>query len=151
VSAVEYYRPDERFSPTTNADRITTAQAHASDLQGPTILAELDDLCSAIADRCTPEPADRVVRTRHGDAMLLTEFLKTRVLEVAVHGFDLADALALPSWLTPAAADVLQELLLGPSRTAPDPEHFLRAATGRAADPDPELLTRLQSRPLALG
>ena len=149
VSAVEYYRPDERFSPATNADRVATAQAHASDLPGPAILAELDNLRGAIVDLCTPEPPDRVVRTRHGDAMLLTEFLKTRVLEVAVHGFDLADALALPSWLTSAAADVLQNLLLGPSQTAPDPEHFLRAATGRATDPD--LLARLQSRPLALG
>jgi len=149
VSAVEYYRPDERFSPATNADRVATAQAHASDLPGPALLAELDNLRGAIVDMCTPEPPDRVVRTRHGDAMLLTGFLKTRVLEVAVHGFDLADALALPSWLTPAAADVLQDLLLGPSRTAPDPEHFLRAATGRATDPD--LLARLHSRPLALG
>jgi hypothetical protein len=149
VSAVEYYRPDERFSPATNADRIVTAQAHASDLPGPAILAELDDLRGAIVDLCTPEPPDRVIRTRHGDAMLLTEFLKTRVLEVAVHGFDLADAVARPSWLTTAAADVLQDLLLGPDRTAPDPEHFLRAATGRA--PDPELLARLGSRPLALG
>jgi hypothetical protein len=81
--------------------------------------------------------------------MLLTEFLKTRVIEVAVHGFDLADAVARPSWLTPAAADVLQELLLGPARAAPDPERFLRAATGRATDPD--LLAHLQSRPLTLG
>src|SRR5262245_46696282 len=52
VSAVEYYRPDERFSPTTNADRIATAQAHASDLPGPAILAELDDLRSAVVDIC---------------------------------------------------------------------------------------------------
>ena len=149
VSAVEYYRPDERFSPTTNADRVATAQTHAADLAAPAILAELDNLRGAIVGMCTPEPPTRVVRTRHGDAMLLTEFLKTRVLEVAVHGFDLADAVALPSWLTPAAAGTLQDLLLGPSRTAPDPEHFLRAATGRATDPD--LLAGLRSRPLALG
>ncbi|MCU7723159.1 maleylpyruvate isomerase N-terminal domain-containing protein [Actinoplanes sp. KI2] len=149
VSALAYYRPDERFSPATNTDRIVTAQAQASDLPAPAILAELDDLRSAIVGMCTPEPPDRVIRTRHGDAMLLTEFLKTRVIEVAVHGFDLADALAQPSWLTPAAADLLQDLLLGPSRTAPDPERFLRAATGRATDPD--LLARLQSRPLTLG
>jgi hypothetical protein len=31
-----------------------------------------------------------VVLTRHGDRMLLTEFLRTRVLELAVHGLDLA-------------------------------------------------------------
>jgi len=149
VSAVEYYRPDERFSPTTNADRVATAQTHASDRPGPAILAEVDDLRGALVDMCTPEPPGRVVRTRHGDAMLLTEFLKTRVLEVAVHGFDLADAVAAPSWLTPPATEVLQTLLLGPSRTVPNPEHFLRAASGRATDPD--LLARLQSRPLALG
>jgi len=30
------------------------------------------------------------VLTRHGDVMLLTEFMRTRVLELAVHGLDLA-------------------------------------------------------------
>jgi hypothetical protein len=42
---------------------------------------------------CRAEPEGRVVRTRHSDPMLLSEFLLTRVVEVAVHGLDLADAL----------------------------------------------------------
>jgi hypothetical protein len=42
---------------------------------------------------CRAEPEDRVVRAGHGDAMLLSQFLVTRVVEVAVHGLDLAEAL----------------------------------------------------------
>ena len=54
-------------------------------------------------------PQGRVVRTRHGDRMLLTEFVRTRVLELAVHGLDLAASLARPPWLTGAAAAVVEE------------------------------------------
>jgi hypothetical protein len=43
---------------------------------------------------CRAEPEGHVVRTRHSDPMLLSEFLLTRVVEVAVHGLDLADALS---------------------------------------------------------
>jgi uncharacterized protein (TIGR03083 family) len=147
VSAVDYYRPDHRFSPTTNATRIATAQADP--LPGPALAAVFATEWRRAAALCEQEPATRVVRTRHGDPMLLTEFLKTRVVELAVHGFDLADAVPAPAWLTPRAAAVLQELLLGPGRTAADPEHFLRAATGRAEDPG--LLARLRPRDLTLG
>jgi hypothetical protein len=31
VSAVEYYRPDDRFAPDTNAARIALAQDHAAE------------------------------------------------------------------------------------------------------------------------
>lgn len=55
----------------------------------------------------------RVVRTRHGDAMALAEFLVTRVVEVGVHGLDLAAALGREPWLTPAAAEVATALLTG--------------------------------------
>ncbi|MBL6275363.1 maleylpyruvate isomerase N-terminal domain-containing protein [Micromonospora fiedleri] len=56
-------------------------------------------------------PTDRVVRTRHGDAMTVTEFLRTRVVEVGVHGLDLAVALDRPPWLTTAASRVIADLL----------------------------------------
>ncbi|MFD9277926.1 maleylpyruvate isomerase N-terminal domain-containing protein [Streptomyces mirabilis] len=114
VSAVEYYRPDERFAPGTNAARIALAQEHAAEqLSG----AALADDCNATwqeVDRlCRAEPEGRVVRTRHGDPMLLSEFLLTRVVEVAVHGLDLADALGRQPWLTAEAADLVQGILLG--------------------------------------
>lgn len=148
VTAVEYYRPDERFGTTVTAGRIDSAREHATGRSGSAVLAGFGTLCESVARLCEREPADRVVRTRHGDAMLLSEFLTTRVVELAVHGLDLADAVGHPAWLTPAAATVLQDLLLGPGRTAPDPEHFIRAATGRANDPD--LLRRLRPRLLTL-
>ncbi|TNH26533.1 maleylpyruvate isomerase family protein [Micromonospora orduensis] len=82
-------------------------------------------------------PPERVVRTRHGDAMRLTEFLRTRVVEVGVHGLDLAVALDRPPWLTPQAAAVIADLLTG-GRPAPaglcwDRLTLIRKTTGRAA------------------
>ena len=58
------------------------------------------------------------MRTRHGDLMLLSEFLRTRVLELAVHGLDLAAGLNRDPWLTPEAAAVVAELML-PTGSAP--------------------------------
>lgn len=49
---------------------------------------------------CQREPDERVVKTRHGDAMLLSDFLSTRVLELAVHGLDVADAVGAEPWLS---------------------------------------------------
>ncbi|MFG2061035.1 hypothetical protein ACGFIK_06405 [Micromonospora sp. NPDC048871] len=58
-------------------------------------------------------PPERVVRTRHDDAMTVTEFLRTRVVEVGVHGLDLAAALDRPPWLTTPASRVIADLLTG--------------------------------------
>ncbi|WP_369175397.1 maleylpyruvate isomerase family mycothiol-dependent enzyme [Streptomyces sp. R28] len=138
VSAVEYYRPDERFAPETNAARIALAQDHAAEQLSGTALAQAFDATWQEVDRlCRVVPDGRVVRTRHGDPMLLSEFLLTRVVEVAVHGLDLADALGREPWMTPQAADVVQDLLLGQDSAATLEKlgwsrlHFLRKATGR--------------------
>jgi hypothetical protein len=76
--------------------------------------------------------AGRVVRTRHGDAMLLSEFLVTRVVEVSVHGLDLADGLGRGAWLTPAAGEVLTSLFFGGDDSGPVVDaDLLRGLTGR--------------------
>jgi hypothetical protein len=112
------------------------------------------------ADRlCRAQPGGRTVRTRHGDAMLLSAFLLTRVVEVAVHGLDLADALGREAWLTPAAGEAVTELLLGPERASAADElewsrpHFLRKATGREPLNDAEAaqVEQLGIRWLVLG
>ena len=113
VSTAEYYRRDERFSAATNADRIESARALARQLPGPgEIAAELDRRCQESAELLAAAPAGRTVITRHGDRMLLSEFARTRVVELAVHGLDLAQGLSRPPWLTSKAADVLEDLLL---------------------------------------
>jgi uncharacterized protein (TIGR03083 family) len=111
VTAAGYYRPDHRFSGAVNDDRIATAQALAASLgNAAAIAAELDRTCR---EGCRLlEQDDRIIRTRHGDRMLLTEFAKTRVVELGVHGLDVAAGLGREAWLTPPAADVLAELML---------------------------------------
>ena len=99
------------------------------------------------------------MRTRHGDRMLLTEFLRTRVLELAVHGLDLAAALDRPPWLTDGAAAVVEELVLpaGSARLREeagwDRRTLVAKATGRIpfGPLDAALMQRHGLRRLALG
>jgi uncharacterized protein (TIGR03083 family) len=160
VSAAEYYRPDGRFAPQTNAARIGLAQDHAAGLgSGAALAADFAATWQRVDGLCRAEPEDRVVRTRHGDAMLLSQFLVTRVVELAVHGLDLADALGCEPWLTPQSADVVMELLLGPGQQAAaqelgwDRPGFLRKATGREPLDEAEIaqVERLGIRWLTLG
>ena len=113
ITTVQYYRPDERFSVATNADRIETARTLAASLGEPgAIAAELSLRYSESIELLTTAPADRTIRTRHGDRMLLTDFARTRVVELAVHGLDLALGLDRQPWMSGAAAGVLIDLLL---------------------------------------
>ncbi|WP_211253274.1 maleylpyruvate isomerase N-terminal domain-containing protein, partial [Glycomyces tenuis] len=106
-------------------------------------LAEaFDATWRAAADRCQAEREDRLVTTRYGDAMTLDDFLTTRVVEVAVHGIDLADAVGLPRWTMPETARLIVDLLLDqPDALATlgwDPVAFIAKATGREAMTDAE-------------
>jgi uncharacterized protein (TIGR03083 family) len=113
ISTAEYYRRDQRFSTATNADRIETARALARQLAGPgAIAAELGRRCRESAALLAAAPPARTVITRHGDRMLLIDFARTRVVELALHGLDLAQGLSRQPWLTSEAADVLEDLLL---------------------------------------
>jgi uncharacterized protein (TIGR03083 family) len=113
ITTIGYYRPDERFSPAVDADRIAVARNLARQLAGPdAIRAELARACAETVELLTLAPAGRAVRTRHGDRMLLADFARTRVVELGLHGLDLAVALDRPPWLTGEAASVLEELLL---------------------------------------
>ncbi|BCY06024.1 maleylpyruvate isomerase N-terminal domain-containing protein [Actinoplanes sp. L3-i22] len=145
VSAADYYRPDHRFSAATDATRIRLAQEQAAGLD----VRDFRGFTTTLADRCAAEPPGRVVRTRHGDAMLLDDFLTTRVVELAVHGLDLADALHHPAWLTPPAAEVVLRLLFdrAPADLPGPPDQLIRQATGRA----PTTLDLTGLHPLTLG
>lgn len=138
VSAVGYYRGDGRFSAEGNRRRIELARERAAAAgSGRGLAAEFGEVWRDAARLCAAEPDDRVVRTRHGDPMLLSDFLVTRVVEVAVHGLDLAAAVGLPPWLSESAGDLLARLLLGEQGLESvdvldwDRVTFLRKATGR--------------------
>lgn len=127
VTGPGYYRAGQRFSPAVNDDRVESAR------RGAAALANAADRARDFArtreqalSLLRAAPPGRVVVTRHGDRMLLAEFTRTRVLELAVHGLDLAAALDREPWTTAPAAQVTEELLLPAEGSAAE----LRAAAG---------------------
>ncbi len=94
---------------------------------------------------------DRVVGT-WGPTLRLDDYLATRLLEVSVHGLDLAAALDRPPWLTPGGAQVTRWILselLGtepPATQAMDDIEFIEVGTGRRR---PTRAERLSLGPLA--
>jgi hypothetical protein len=54
-----------------------------------------------------------------------SEFLRTRILELAVHGLDLAAALERQLWMTTPAANVTRDLIVSSAAAT-----TLRAETG---------------------
>ncbi|MEN3356612.1 MAG: hypothetical protein V7637_594 [Mycobacteriales bacterium] len=140
VDAAGYYRPG-LFGAEVNDARIDRARQDAAAVTGPALAEDFERTWRAVAARVTAEPPGRLVRTRHGDGMRLDHFLLTRVVEVGVHGLDLADALGRDPWLTEPAAAAIAALLGGPDVPAGlgwDRLTFIRKATGRLTLTGPE-------------
>jgi len=145
VTAAHYYRPDARFSPAADAARIDAARADAAGFaNGAALACAVDEAWRVMAAAARTEPATRLVRTRWNDAMSLTDFLVTRVVELAVHGLDLAVALGHPPWTTDPAAELVQQLLLEGTPAGSvealgwDRLTFVRKATARLSLTDAE-------------
>jgi uncharacterized protein (TIGR03083 family) len=132
TTAAGYYRADERFGPDTDAERVESARGRAASASPAALTEELAGACREAVEGCAGQPAGRIVRTRHGDAMLLSDFLTTRVVELALHGLDIADAAGRPPWITAAATDHLLRLLF--PDTSPKLA-LLRLASGRGEPP----------------
>jgi uncharacterized protein (TIGR03083 family) len=119
VSPAEYYRPDQRFSAAASAERVDSAVEHARAYHsGAGLVADFEQTWRQIYRACSAQPAERTVRTRHGDAMLLSDFLRTRVVELVLHGIDLARSLERPPWTTDPGGTLVQRLLLGTDEPA---------------------------------
>jgi uncharacterized protein (TIGR03083 family) len=113
TSAAAYYAADRRFASAVDAERVATAQAEAARLgSGAAMAVEFDRAWRASLAALRAAAAGTVVRTRHGDRMTASEFTRTRVLELGVHGLDLAAGLGRAPWLTGPAAAVIGGLVL---------------------------------------
>ena len=88
------------------------------------------------------DPA-RLLRTRVSAGIRLDEFCATRVVEVAVHGLDIARALDLEPWITPAGREVTTAILRSLLGQDPpghwDAVAFIEIGTGRRAPDDHDL------------
>ncbi len=140
--AVTYWRS---YDPAAEGPRITTSSTEVADRYHTP--AEFSGALELTLDRCLAaaragDPA-RVLPTRL-TSIRLDEFVKTRILEIGVHGLDLAAALGREPWLTPAAASVVQSILvalLGGDPTADlgwSDLTFIETATGRRPLTDAE-------------
>jgi uncharacterized protein (TIGR03083 family) len=137
TDAVAYFRS---YDPRAEGPRITAGSLEVADRYATP--AELvngyeSTLCRCLEEAGREDPA-RVLGTRL-TSIRVDEFLKTRILEIGVHGMDLAAALERRPWLTPAAASVVLSILVG--LLGDDPTSalgwsdltFIETATGRRA------------------
>ncbi|BCL12621.1 maleylpyruvate isomerase N-terminal domain-containing protein [Micromonospora sagamiensis] len=142
VGAADYFGA-AKFTPSVDADRVADARREAAALPDRDVLAaDFDRAWRATDAAVRAQPPGRLVRTRHGDAMTLADFLTTRVVEVGVHGLDLAAALGRTPWLTPTAAEVVAGLLTGgreiPAGLAWDRLTLVDRLAGRSPLTEPE-------------
>ena len=112
-----------------------------------------DDMWRRAADLAEEEGPIRVIRT-WAPALTLDEFLKTRALEITVHGMDMALALGREPWATSEGVDVTVKILQGllgpelPEALEWDELTFIDKGTGRSPLTDDEraALGRLAER-----
>jgi len=152
-----YFRP-AIFTAEADRARVVEAEDEAEAAEGKELAGEFARTWRAAHAAVAAQPPGRRVVTRHGDRMLLTEFLRTRVVELVLHGLDLAISLDRRPWTAPSAAAVTMEVLLadGAERAAElgwDPPVLLAKASGRAplTPEEAEAAHRLGVRWLPLG
>jgi uncharacterized protein (TIGR03083 family) len=145
VSALQYFRND-RLGGTTDPERIETVRHDAARFpSGPLIVDAVAAATRSMVTCARAEPPHRRVRTRWDDDMLLDEYLRTRVLELAVHGLDLAAAVGAEPWLSEPAAAVTEHVLTEGcaddelNALGWDRRTLIEKATGRALLTEPEI------------
>lgn len=140
--AISYF---QSYDPRAQGQAITAGSTEAADRFGSTGelvrgLGETLQRCVEVAGENDP---GRLLRTRL-TTIRLDEFLRTRVLEVGVHGLDLADAIGRDPWLSPAAASTILAILTGLLGEDPSASlgwsdlTFIETGTGRRALTDAE-------------
>ena len=139
--AVSYFRYDAA----AEAPEIVTRSAEVAARfdTGADLARSFSEHWRACVDAARAADPARLLRTRVSAGIRLDEFCATRVLEVAVHGLDLARALELEPWITPAGADVtaaiLRSLLDGVPPAHWDAVTFIETGTGRRVTDERDL------------
>ena len=135
ADAVTYWRS---YDPVADASSVAarSVEVAARFADGAELAGSFDAQWRICVEAARGTDPGRLVRTRVAD-LRLDEFAATRVLEAAVHGLDLAEALGCDPWITPAAAEVTTVILcslLGADRPSGwDDVAFIEIGTGRRA------------------
>jgi uncharacterized protein (TIGR03083 family) len=135
ADGVTYFRA---YDPVGDAPLISERTIEIADRfgTGAELLTSFEEHWPACVAAVRDLPGDRLVRTRIA-TIRLEEFTRTRVLEAAVHGLDLAEALRVEPWLTPEGAGVTGAILTSLLGVRPPPDlgwhavDFIEKGTGR--------------------
>ncbi|MGH2634576.1 MAG: maleylpyruvate isomerase N-terminal domain-containing protein [Actinomycetota bacterium] len=135
TTAVSYWRSYDRVgdAPAIAARAVEIADVHPT---GRALARAFDARWREAVAAALEMSPDRPYRTFR-PTLRLDEFVKTRVLELAVHGLDLADSLGREPWITPGSVEVVRAILIGlleddlPAELDWDDVTFIEAGTGR--------------------
>jgi uncharacterized protein (TIGR03083 family) len=134
--AVRYWRS---YDPEADAPRIAehaleTAQTYRTGAELTRSFADISATCYGLAGKHAP---DRLIEVWWGPRMRLDEFLKTRVLELVVHGIDMTDALCREHIATNEGLSITTTILDALLEDTPPrslgwtPPDYIRKGTGR--------------------
>lgn len=137
TDAVTYWRAyDPKGDAPSIADRAKLRAASYG--SGHELAIAWDDLWHRSIDRAMGEPPERPFVT-WGPIMTLDDFVTTRVIEITVHGMDMAAALEQDVWATEEGVDLTTRVLSSILGGEPTPDlgwgdlTFIEKATGRQA------------------
>jgi uncharacterized protein (TIGR03083 family) len=136
--AVAYYRSG--YDPVADAPDVARRAMEVADrfATGADLVRAFDERWRDAVDVARSLPPERLVRT-FGPCLRLDEYLCTRILEAAIHGLDLADALGREPHITPGATTLVRAMLVALLGADPPPAlgwddiAFLETGTGRRA------------------
>lgn len=139
VPAVTYYArltdTDSRASALNTG--VETRSAETAE-QGPLHIArQVQIALDELRVRLPKEPTDRRVAVAHrpGEELLLDEYLRTRLVEIAIHTEDLALSVGVDVRAPEPAVSVAVELLFAAARERHGDDAVLRALARRERDP----------------
>ncbi len=135
TDSVGYWRA---YDPVGDAPEISACTYEVADAfaSGAELAVSFDEHWRECVTAAREEDGARLVQT-WGPAMSFAEYLRTRVLEIVVHGLDMARALGGEPWMTGGGAAVTEEILRGLLGAAPPPAlgwdvlTFIEKGTGR--------------------
>jgi len=142
ATEVTYFRA---YDPVADAPDISRRAQDVADEHGSgrALARSFDQRWPEAVDASRREDPRRIVRTFR-PSLLLPDYLATRVLEIAVHGLDLAHALGREAWITPEGTSIVRDILVGLMGTEPpaalewDDVTFIETGTGRRGLSDDE-------------
>ncbi|NMR29756.1 maleylpyruvate isomerase N-terminal domain-containing protein [Crystallibacter degradans] len=117
----------------TSSPDITARAVAAGEELGPAPLETVDRLLAQLGS-VVPVVSDRVIETIAG-GMRFSDYLPTRIFELAVHSLDLAAACGVPASLSPEVEMAAMKVAMEIAAARGDGSLLLLALTGRASLP----------------